>query len=184
MSRRREQRRLAEDGDDDRVGRHAGEDGRDQRVGLEVVAVEHLDGEQRGPERGAKHRGDAGRDAGDHQDPALGDGDAQEAGAERAERAPDLHGGTLAPRRPPGPEREDRRDRLHPRHALAHDAVLAVEGVDHRVAAAAARLGRQLRDDAARQRADRREQRQQPGRKWRTVGSSGRNVSPCARSGR
>jgi len=38
-----------------------------------------------------------------------------------------------------------------------------VEGVDHRVAAAAARFGRQLGDDAARQRADRRDQREQPG---------------------
>ena len=35
--------------------------------------------------------------------------------------------------------------------------------VDHRVAAAAPRFGRQLRDDAARQRADRRHQQQQPG---------------------
>ena len=59
----REQRRLAEDRDDDRVGDHAGEDGRDQRVGLEVVAVQHLDRQQRGAERRAEHGRDAGRDA-------------------------------------------------------------------------------------------------------------------------
>ena len=67
----REQRRFAEDRDDDRVGDDAGEDRRDQRVGLEVVAVEHLDRQQRGAERRAEHGRDAGRDAGDHQDAPL-----------------------------------------------------------------------------------------------------------------
>ena len=43
------------------------EHGRDQRLGLEVVAIQHLDREERGAERRAEHRRDAGGDAGDHQ---------------------------------------------------------------------------------------------------------------------
>ena len=83
----REQRRLAEDRDDDRVGDDAGEDRRDERVRLEVVAVEHLDGEQRGAERRAEHGRDAGRDAGHHQDAPLARRRRRSSHAARSSRA-------------------------------------------------------------------------------------------------
>ena len=54
-------------------------------------------------------------------------------------RAADLHRRPLAPARAAGAEREDRRERLDPDDAPPDDALLVVEGVDHRVAAAAAR---------------------------------------------
>ena len=52
-------------------------------------------------------------------------------------------------------------------------AAVMVEGVDHGVAAAAAGLGGELRDDAADERADRRQQHQQPGAEVRGVADLG-----------
>ena len=154
----REERRLAEDRDDDGVGDDAGEDRGDERVRLEVVAVEHLDGEERGAERRAEDGGDAGRDARDHEDAPLRRRHVEDAADPGAERAADLHRRPLAPARAARAEREHRREQLDPGDAPADDAAVLVEGVDHGVAAAAARLGRELRDEAAGERAERREE--------------------------
>ena len=160
--RAREQRRLAVDRDDDRVGDDAGEDRRDERVRLEVVAIEHLDGEERRAERRAEHGGHARGDAGDHEDAPLARRHAQVAADRRAERGADLHRRSFAPAGAAAAEREDRRDHLDPQHAAADDAAAVVERVDHRVAAAAARLGREAGEPAADERADRRDEQQEP----------------------
>ena len=96
----------------------AGEDGRDERVGLEVVAVQHLDREQRGAERRAEHRRDAGRDAGTirmrrSRAPTL----QQPARTVEPSAPPICIVGPSRPPEPPRPEREDRRQRLDPRDA-------------------------------------------------------------------
>ena len=106
--------RVPKIGERDRVRDHAREHARDQRLGLEVVAVQHLDREQRGAERRAEHRGDARADAGDHQDAALARRQRQVAPDERADRGADLHRRPLAAAGAAGAERRDRRDRLHP----------------------------------------------------------------------
>ena len=176
----REQRRLAEDRDDDRIGDDAGEDRRDQRVGLEVVAVEHLDRQQRGAERRAEHRrrcrprrrrpsGCAARRASTrssqpHIEPSA---------------PPICMVGPSRPPEPPVPSVKIDASALTQATRLRTTPSWLVEGVDHRVAAAAAGLGRQLRDDAARQRADRGQQREQPGAEMRGCWSARRRkVSP------
>ena len=72
-----EERRFAEDRDEYRVGDDAREDRWDERLGLEVVAMENLDGEKGGAERRPEDGRHAGRGAGDEQDAALPVGDAQ-----------------------------------------------------------------------------------------------------------
>ena len=121
----REERLLAEERDEDRVRDDAREDARDERVGLEVVAMQDLDGEERGAERRAKDGGHTGRGPGDEEDAALAIGDAEELPDERADRAAHLHRRPLAPAGAARAEREDRDDGLHERHALADEAVLA-----------------------------------------------------------
>ncbi len=150
----REQRRLAEDRDHHRVGDDAGENAGDERVRLEVVAIEDLDGEERGAERGTEDGGQTGRDAGDEQDAPLALGDAEPLGDGGAERAADLHGRALATAGAAGAEREHRGHRLDPDDAPANDAAGVVKGVDHRVAAAAARLRRRGGDQARAEGAD------------------------------
>ena len=113
----REERRLAEDRDEDRVGDDAGEDRRDERVGLEVVAMEHLDGEERGAERRAEDRRHAGGRPGDQEDAALAVGQAQVLRDDRADGAADLHRRPLASARAAGAEREDRGQPLSPGRA-------------------------------------------------------------------
>ena len=114
-----EQRRLAEDRDEDRVRDDAREDRRDERVGLEVVAMEHLDGEERGAERRAEDGGHARRGAGHQQDAALAIGDAQVATDDRADRAADLHRRPFAAAGSADAEREDRGEALEQRNAPA-----------------------------------------------------------------
>ena len=155
--RAREQRRFAEDRDDDRVGDHAGEDGRDQRLGLEVVAVQHLGREQRGAERRSEDGRHAGGDARQHEDASLARADLEREPDRRAERPAHLHGRALAPARPAAAQGEDRRERFHPDDATPDDAALMVERVNHRVAAAAPRLRREQADQARQQRARGRE---------------------------
>ena len=70
-----------------------------QRVRLEAVAVQHLDRQQRGPQRRAEHRRDAGRHAGHQQDAPLARADRQQPRHQRAQRAADQHGRPLAPAR-------------------------------------------------------------------------------------
>ena len=155
---------LAEDRGDHGVGDHAREDGRHERVGLEVVAVQHLDGEQRGAERGAEDRRDAGGHAGHRQDAPLAGSGGEPAANQRAERRADVHGGSLAPAGAAARERGDRGERLDRDHPRADPAAVQVVGLDGRVAAAARALGREPRgEEAAREPAQRREQREQPG---------------------
>jgi hypothetical protein len=174
----REQRALAEDRRHDRVGHHAGQDRRDEPVRLEAVAVEDLDGQERGAQRRAEHRRDAGRHAGDQEDALLARADPEQPADRRAERAADLHGGPLAPAHAAGAERGDRGQRLDPDDPRADDAVLVVEGVDHRVAAAAARLRRQPGHQAAQEAAHRRQEQEQPRAERRRVDEVGRERLP------
>jgi len=91
-----EQRRFSEHRDRDRVGDHGGENARDQGFGFEVVAIQHLDRDQRGAERRAKHGADACGDASDHQHATLARGHSEIATNRRAEACADLHGGAFA----------------------------------------------------------------------------------------
>ena len=120
----REERRLAEERDEDGVGDDAGEERRNQRVGLEVVAIEHFDREQRGAERRAKHGRHAAGHAGDEKNAPLAGADPQIAAHERADGAADLHRGPLATARAAGSQRENRGQRLDADDAPAHDAPL------------------------------------------------------------
>ena len=159
----REERPLAEERDERRVAHDAREHRRHQRVGLEVVAVQDLDGQERRAEGRAKDGRHARGRPRDEQDAPLAVGDAKHLSDERADRAPHLHRGALAPARAARAERQDRDDRLHEGHALADDAAVIVERLDDRVAAAAARLGGEpRRDDAREQRPDRGEDEQEP----------------------
>ena len=180
-----EERLLAEEGDEHRVRDDAREDARDERVGLEVVAVQHLDGEQRGAEGRAEDGGHARGGAGDEQDAPLALGDAKQLADERADGAAHLHRRPLAPARAADAEGERRDDGLHERDALADDAVVLVKRLDDGVAAAAARLGREPdRDGAAEERPDRRHER--AGARGGTAEASSispRSCSPPARSG-
>ena len=124
----REERLLAEEGDEHRVGDDARQDARDERIGLEVVAVQDLDGEERGPERRAEDGRHARRRAGDEQDAALAVGDPQQLPDERADGAAHLHRRPLASARAARAERERRHERLHEGDALAHDSLALVEG--------------------------------------------------------
>src|SRR5262249_614333 len=79
-------------------------------------------------------------------------------------------GGGADPRRRPlgaagaaGAEREDRRQGLDPDDPPPHHAPVVVEGVDHRVASAAAGLGREPAGEAAEERADRGDDYEEPG---------------------
>ena len=110
-SRVREQRRLAEEGDEHRVADDAGEDGRHQGVRLEVVAVEDLDSEERGPERRAEHGGHAGAGAGDEQHPSFALAHAEPLRAQRAERP--RRSASWAPSRPAAPAEAEGEDRGH-----------------------------------------------------------------------
>ena len=157
-----EEGRLAEERDEDGVRDDAREDGRNQRIRLEVVAMEHLDGEERGAERRAEHGGHTGGRARDEEDAPLAIGDVEVAPDERADRPADLHRRPFAPAAPARPEAEDRREDLHPRHAPPDDPLLVVERVDDRVCAAAARLGGEPRDGAADERAERGDEPQEP----------------------
>ena len=173
----REERRLAEDRDDDGVGDDAREDRRDEGVRFEAVAVEDLDGQERCAERSPEDRGDARRDAGDEQDPPLAGAHAERASHERAERAADLHRRSFASSGAPGSERAERRQRLDPDDAPPDDAVAMMEGLDRRIAAAAARLGGELREQAARQAAERRQQHQEPGPEIGLAGAEGERLT-------
>ena len=93
----REQSRLAEERDEDRVRDDARQDRRDERVGFEIVAMQDLDGEKRGAERRAKDGGHTGGGPGDQKDPPFTLSDPQPLRDQRAERAADLHGRPLAP---------------------------------------------------------------------------------------
>ena len=181
----REQRALAEDRDDDRVRDHAREHGRDQRVRLEAVAVQDLDRQQRGAERRAEHRRDAGRDAGDEQDAPLARADAAAARPTSEPSAPPIC--IVGPSRPPAPPVPSVQSEASAFTQITRVRItppLVVERVDHRVAAAAARLGRERvirsRSRARRARAG---ARAATGRNTIGAGRPRANVSPRARSG-
>ncbi len=161
---------LAEEGDEDRVRDDARQDARHERVRLEVVAVKDLDGEQRRPERGAEDGRHARRRARDEQDAPLADGDAQQLTHERSDGAAHLHRGPLASSGAAQAQREGRGERLHERHPLAHDAAVLVERLDDRVGSAPARLRRKPPGQpSAEQRADGRQDEQQPRPEWRAL---------------
>ncbi len=158
-----EQRALPEEGDERRVADDAREHGRDERVGLEVVAVEHLYGEERRAERRAEHRGHAGGRAGHEQDAALAIGDAKRLPDVRADGAAHLHRRPLSPAGAAHAKREDGDDRLHEGDALAHDPAVLVKRLDDGVASSAERLGSEAHgDDPREERSDRGEDEQQP----------------------
>ena len=71
------ERRFPEDRYEDRVGHDAREHRWDESLGLEVVAVENLDGEKGCAERSPENGCHAGRGAGHEEDAALAVGDAQ-----------------------------------------------------------------------------------------------------------
>ncbi len=152
--RAREEDRLTRHADDDRIRHHAREHGGHERVGLEVVAEQDLDREERRAERGLEDRRDARGDAGDEQDAPLARRDRQGPRHRRAERAADLHRRPLAAARAARAEREDRRQGLDPDDAPAREAAPLVVRADHRVAAAAPRLGHGVREQARAQRAE------------------------------
>ena len=177
----REERGLAEHGDHDRVRHDAREDRGDEGLRLEVVAVEDLGREQRGAERRAEHRRDAGGDPGDEQHAAL---DAARRRGTRPTRAPraraDLHGGPLAAAGAAGGERSDGGHRLHGDDAPA-DHAAAVVGLDGRVAAAPRGLRREAGgEEPAREAAERGQEREQPRAERRPSGERG----PPTRRGR
>jgi hypothetical protein len=157
----RKQRRLAKHRDHDRVGDNAGENRGNERVGFEIVTIENLGGEERGAERRAEHGCQAGGDTGDEEYAPLALAHTEPAADQRAERAADLHRRPLASARPASAEGEDRGQHLYPDDSLAHDGAAVMEGLDHRVAAAAARLRRQDRQRARGQRAERRHDEEQ-----------------------
>ena len=102
---------------------------------------------------------------------------------EGAERAADLHRRPLAPAGAAGAERAERGQGLDPDDAPPDDAAVAMEGVDRRVAAAAAGLGGEPRQQAAGEPAERREQDQQPGTEGRRAGPQGERLAVGAQDG-
>ena len=158
----REQGALAEDGDDHRVGDHAGQNRGDQSVGFETVPVEHLDRQQRGPERRTKHRRDARRHAGHQQDAPLARADRQQARDHRPERATDEHGRTLSPARAAGAEGGNGGEGLDAEQSRRQARAL-VKRADHHIAPAAHRVRRPAREPATGQTAEGGEHDQHPG---------------------
>ena len=158
---------VAEDRDEHGVADDRGEDGGDEGVGLEIVAVQELDGQERGAEGGAEDGRGSGGDAGDEQDAALALADVQVPPDGGPDGAADLHHRALASAGPPERQREDGREGLDRDHAAPHLGHLLVEGANGRVGPGAHALGGEPVDDqAGEEGADGREDPEQP-RTWR-----------------
>ena len=158
----REEGRLAEDRDEDRVGHDAREHRGDQRFGLEVVAMENLDGEEGRAEGRPEDGGHARRQTGDQQDAALPVRDAQVLADDRPNRAAHLHRGALATPRAAEAQGEDRGQALGERHPATDVAASGVERFDDRIGAPASGLGGGPRDQARPERAECRHEPDEP----------------------
>ena len=128
-----------------------------------------------------KTAGDAGRDAGDHEDAALAARDAEERPTVEPSAPPICIVGPSRPPEPPVPSVNSDASALTHATRRRMTPPLVVEGVDHRVAAAAARLGREREMSPPPSAPTAGRNRSSHQRKGRPASSARTNVSPLAR---
>jgi hypothetical protein len=138
-----ERRCIAEQALADVRRRRRGQRDRNQCPDAHLVK-QHLDREEDTADRRVERGRDAGTSAGRNERRPLPPRHPRETAEPGGERRGDLHDRTLAPDRPPAPDRDGRRDRLHDRDDGPDDRFAVIDRVHHLGHAMPLRLRREV----------------------------------------